>query len=145
MLGRCKHGVEIMNVEELRAKFETWVLSTEHKPYGWVDKTWLDRVGDSYADDYIHGLWTAYCLPRPVINEAIQWIDCKERMPEKGVDVLVRYALPWPYDTKYFVTGAGLYKPFEDIDRLFWFNGKGESMRGHVSHWMPAIDVTING
>lgn len=138
-----------MNTEELRGKFEAWVLSTEHQPYGWLDKHWLDRVGDSYADDYIHGLWTAYSMcmskPREVVNEAIQWIDCNGRMPDKGVDVLVRYARPWPLDTKYFVTGAVLDKPFADIDRLFWFNGRGEGMSGHVSHWMPAIDVTIHG
>ncbi|MNO03918.1 hypothetical protein D3C81_2247700 [compost metagenome] len=67
-------------------------------------------------------------------------------MPERGVDVLVRYALAWPHDTKYFVTGAVLDKPFHDVDRLFWFNGRGEGMRGHVSHWMPAISVeVVNG
>lgn len=140
-----------MTIEVLRLKFEAWVLSTEHVPYGWLDKHWLDRVGDSYADDYVHGLWTAYSkfavTPPVVINEAIQWIDCNERMPERGVEVLVRYALPSFHDNfKYFVTGALLDKPFDDIDRLFWFNGRGESMRGHVSHWMPTIDVkVVNG
>lgn len=139
-----------MSTEELRVKFEAWVMSIEHHPYGWLERSWLERgLGDSYADDYIHGLWTAYSkfavTPPVVINEAIQWIDCTERMPERGVDVLVRYALPWPYDKNYFVSGAVLDKPFDDVDHLFWFNGKGEGMRGHVSHWMPMIDVTIHG
>ena len=132
--------------EQLRLKFETWVMSIEHVPYGWLDRNWLDRVDDSYADEYIHGLWTAYskfaAIPPVIINEAIQWIDCNDRMPECGVEVLVRYTLPSLHDNfKYFVTGAWLDKAFDDMDRLFWFNGRGESMRGHVSHWMPMIEV----
>ncbi|MNC60152.1 hypothetical protein D3C75_1100110 [compost metagenome] len=66
-------------------------------------------------------------------------------MPEQGVEVLVRYSRPWPYDAPTIVQGASLDKPFHDIDRLFWFNGRGEGMSGDVSHWMPMIEVPANG
>ena len=70
-------------------------------------------------------------------RDAVQWIECNDRMPEPDVDVLVSYT---PLGQgKAIVHGAFLSKAFDDMDHLFWFNGKGESMRGVVSHWMPMI------
>lgn len=136
-----------MNIETLRARFEVWVMSVEHKPYGWLGREWLDRQDDSYEDSYVHGLWTAYQMckskPHDTINEAVQWIDCKERMPERGVEVLVRYTRPWPYDFKSTVNGAVLDKPWADEEHMFWYNGRGEGMSGVVTHWMPMIDVGL--
>ena len=68
-----------------------------------------------------------------------EWIKCEERMPAPDVDVLVSYT-PLGQE-KPIVLGAFLNKAFEDMDHLFWFNGKGEAMRGVVSHWMPMIPL----
>ncbi|MNC12904.1 hypothetical protein D3C75_606310 [compost metagenome] len=139
-----------VNVEQLRKEFEAWVMSTEHKPYGWLGKEWLDRHEDSYADDYVHGLWTAYrmcmSLPPKVVNATYEWTEFDrhdpQKRPELGVEVLVRYKKPWPSEDTVAV-GAVLDKPWEDDDFLGWYNGRGEVMSGLVTHWMPMIDVVI--
>lgn len=140
-----------VDVEALRRKFEAWVMSTEHKPYGWLGKEWLDRHEDSYADDYVHGLWTAYlsCMSTPpkVVNVAFEWIefdrDDPQKQPELGVEVLVRYQKPWPNDNVIVAIGATLDKPFEDNTFLSWYNGRGEVMVGKVTHWMPMVEVNV--
>lgn len=129
-----------VDVEVLRKSFEAWVMSIEHKPYGWLGREWLDRHADSYMDDYVHGLWTAY-QTRPVINEAFKWIDYTVEKPELGVQVFIRYARPWPYDFKTYTTTALLDKPFEDNEMLSWYNERGEIMAGKVSHWAPMVEV----
>ena len=75
-------------------------------------------------------------------RNAPQWIECKDRMPEPDVDVLVSYT-PLGQE-KAIVHGAFLNKAFDDMDHLFWFNGKGEAMRGVVSHWLPMIALNPN-
>lgn len=71
--------------------------------------------------------------------QALRWTPYLrgDSEPAPGVEVLVRYARQWPNDKVFFVTGAALHKSFDDRDDLFWFNGRGESMGGTVSHWMP--------
>lgn len=138
-----------VDVEAIRKQFERWVMSTEHKPYGWLGREWLDRHEDSYADSYVHGLWTAYSMcmsiPPKVVNVAYEWIEFDRRdpskQPELGVEVLVRYTKTWPDDNTTVVIGAVLGKPFEGDDFLSWYNGLGECMRGTVTHWMPMIEV----
>lgn len=140
-----------VNVEKLRLEFEAWVMATEHKPYGWLGKEWLDRHEDSYADDYVHGLWVAYrmcmSLPQKTANIAYKWTKFDrhnlETHPKLGVEVLVRYEKPWPA-TDTVSIGAILDQPFDDDKFVYWFNGRGESMRGIVTHWMPMIDVVVD-
>ena len=67
----------------------------------------------------------------------LEWISCEERNPPEGEEVLVWYARQWPNDEKFFTTGGTLHKAFEDLDKLFWYNGRGEAMSGRVTHWMP--------
>lgn len=130
-----------MDIEVKRRKFEVWVMSMEHKPYGWLGPEWLDRHEDSYADSYVHGMWVAY-QTRPVINEAIQWIDLNDRKPELGIQVFVRYNKPWPYDFKTVTAVALLDKPFEGNELLAWYNERDEIMSGKVTYWMPMIEET---
>lgn len=140
-----------VNVESLRKKFEAWVMSIEHKPYGWLGPEWLDRHEDSYADDYVHGMWVSYqmcmSLPPKVVNVAFEWTEFDrndpQKQPELGVEVLVRYQKPWPNDNVFVAVGAILDKPFEDNDFLSWYNGRGEVMTGKVTHWMPMIEVAV--
>lgn len=75
---------------------------------------------------------------------APKWINVKKQMPERGVLVLVRYLMPWPSET-ITVQGA-LCDEVPDLlkGHLFWFNGRGESMRGQVTHWMPMIDIEVD-
>lgn len=56
-----KQAVPSFDEEAERVKFETWVYSTPHIPYGWLGQEWLARKGASYASDYVHGLWVGYC------------------------------------------------------------------------------------
>lgn len=64
----CKHCGAFTTISEAlgtasavrRQDFEDWVLAREHKPFGWLDKHWFERVGESYANEYIHGLWVMY-------------------------------------------------------------------------------------
>lgn len=69
-----------------------------------------------------------------------EWIRCEDSMPGEGVEVMVWYARQWPNDEKFFASAGSLHKAFEDMDRLFWFNGRGEGMSGQVTHWMPLPD-----
>ena len=139
-----------VNIEALRFKFEKWVMATEHKPYGWLGREWLDRLGDSYEDSYVHGLWTSYLAfasaPPEVVNVAFEWIafdrNNLETLPTLGKQVLVRYKKPWPDDKASIVFGATLDKPWGDCDFLGWYNDRGEAMRGCVTHWMPMIEPT---
>lgn len=48
----------------MRADFEAWAYSVEHKPYGWLGRNYFTRAGDSYEDDYAHGLWAGWQAAR---------------------------------------------------------------------------------
>lgn len=137
------------DVEDLRLGFEAWVMSTEHKPYGWLGREWLDRHEESYADDYVHGLWVAYskCMTMSpkTVNVAYEWIEFDRHDPQKqpklGVEVLVRYARGIQQPV---VIGATLDTMFVGDPESFlcWYNGRGETMTGTVTHWMPMIEVS---
>jgi hypothetical protein len=69
-----------------------------------------------------------------------QWISCKEEMPDEGVNVLVKYI---SLDQSVMVHGAKRFKAFDHLTHLFWFNDRGEAMRGEVLDWIPmtALDT----
>ena len=69
-----------------------------------------------------------------------QWISCKEEMPDEGVHVLVKYI---SLDQSVMVHGAKRFKAFDHLTHLFWFNDRGEAMRGEVLDWIPmsALDT----
>lgn len=68
-----------------------------------------------------------------------EWIDCEVIMPIQDTEVLVSY-LPLG-SSQPIVIGAVRDKLFSDSDTLFWFNSKGEAMRGVITHWMPMINT----
>lgn len=74
---------------------------------------------------------------------APKWISVKKQMPDQRLVVLVRYKLPWPSEA--IIVQSALCEERPDLlkGHLFWFNGRGEGMRGEVTHWMPMIDVEV--
>lgn len=68
------------------------------------------------------------------LRSQFEWIDCTERMPDREVEVLVKY-IP-PGQTKPIVVAALQDRLFSDEERLIWWNSRGEAMSGKVTHWM---------
>lgn len=65
----------------------------------------------------------------------LRWIDCNERMPEREVEVLVKY-IPNGNNKDPIVVAALRDYMFPEDERLFWWNSRGEAMGGKVISWM---------
>lgn len=62
------------------------------------------------------------------------WVDCNVRMPEREVEVLVKY-IPNGKNDPIVVAALRDYM-FPEDERLFWWNSRGEAMGGKVISWM---------
>jgi hypothetical protein len=62
----------------------------------------------------------------------------KDELPAEGEHVLVQYVA---LGGSILVHGAKRFKAFDHMDHLFWFNDKGEAMRGVVTSWTPMATI----
>lgn len=105
---------------ESKEQFEAWMM--EHaKPFNWD----IRPEGPVFMPEDVRALYEAL---RP------RWVSVSERLPDKGIRVLVLDPTIWEFPRNDTHTVIGHYRGANHFAGSDWYVPDG---MGEVTHWMP--------